>query len=102
MLALAGLVEDACTKLNWRPPIYRRRMDFYLNDAAFDSSRAQQLLGWRPRVDLQEGITATLAAERSPRAAAQSFGAFALLTLSLCMSLDSHAAADYVALCSAL
>jgi nucleoside-diphosphate-sugar epimerase len=102
MLALAGLVEDACTKLNWRPPIYRRRMDFYLNDAAFDSSRAQQLLGWRPRVDLQEGITATLAAERTPGPAAQSFGAFALLALSLCTSVDSQAAAEYVALCSAL
>jgi nucleoside-diphosphate-sugar epimerase len=94
MLALAGIVEDTCAKMNWRPPIYRRRMDFYLNDAAFDSSRAQRLLGWRPRVDLPEGIAATLAAERGPRAAAPAFGAFALLALSLCSSLDSQAAAQ--------
>jgi nucleoside-diphosphate-sugar epimerase len=108
MLALAGIVEDACTKLKWRPPIYRRRMDFYLNDAAFDSSRAQQLLGWRPRVDLQEGLAATLAAERAPRAAAQSLGVVAVAAaLSFFTSLDSQASADVgpsanVSLCSAM
>jgi nucleoside-diphosphate-sugar epimerase len=93
MLALAGFVEDACARLNWRPPIYRRRMDFYLNDAAFDSSRAQRLLGWRPRVDLQEGIAATIAAERAPPPAAQSLAVFALLLVALCTSLDTQAAA---------
>jgi nucleoside-diphosphate-sugar epimerase len=64
MLALAGFVEDLCTTFNVSPPLYRRRMDFYLNDAAFDSQRAQQMLGWRPKVDLPEGFAATLHASR--------------------------------------
>lgn len=62
MLALAAVVEDVCAVLKVKPPIYRRRMDFYLNDAAFDSRRAQKMLGWRPEVDLAEGLAATLRA----------------------------------------
>lgn len=64
MLALAGFVEDLCAKLNVSPPLYRRRMDFYLNDAAFDSQRAQEALDWEPKVDLPEGLAATLDASR--------------------------------------
>lgn len=64
MLALAALVEDTCKMLKLNPPIYRRRMDFYLNDAAFDSQQAQVALGWRPKVDLAEGFAATLQASR--------------------------------------
>jgi nucleoside-diphosphate-sugar epimerase len=65
MLALAAVVEDVCTKLKVNPPLYRRRMDFYLNDAAFDSRQAQAILGWHPKVDLDEGLAATLRASRS-------------------------------------
>ena len=64
MLALAAVIEDTCKALNIDPPIYRRRMDFYLNDAAFDSRRAQAVLGWQPKVDLAEGFAATLSALR--------------------------------------
>jgi nucleoside-diphosphate-sugar epimerase len=103
MLALAGVVEDACAKLNWRPPIYRRRMDFYLNDAAFDSSRAQQLLGWRPRVDLLEGFSATLAAEREPHSVSHSAARIVVLAaLSLFTSLDGLACADAAPFANAL
>lgn len=64
MLALAALVEDICKVFKVKPPIYRRRMDFYLNDAAFDSKQAQTVLGWQPKVDLAEGFAATLRASR--------------------------------------
>jgi nucleoside-diphosphate-sugar epimerase len=64
MLALAAFIEDTCKVLKVNPPIYRRRMDFYLNDAAFDSKLAQSVLGWRPKVDLAEGFAATLEASR--------------------------------------
>lgn len=70
MLALAAVVEDTCKVLKIQPPIYRRRMDFYLNDAAFDSSRAQSVLGWQPKVDLAEGFAATLQALRREKSAA--------------------------------
>jgi nucleoside-diphosphate-sugar epimerase len=105
MLALAAVVEDVCTKFNVAPPIYRRRMDFYLNDAAFDSSRAQQTLEWRPRVDLPEGLAATLASHQSRGAAAT--GAVALAVFCLLASFESQAAAEVgpsakVSLCSAM
>ncbi len=45
MLALAAVVEDTCKVFKINPPIYRRRMDFYLNDAAFDSRHAQSGAG---------------------------------------------------------
>jgi nucleoside-diphosphate-sugar epimerase len=70
MLALAAMVEDACKMLKIDPPIYRRRMDFYLNDAAFDSRHAQTVLDWRPKVDLAEGSDATLRALRREKTAA--------------------------------
>lgn len=59
MLWLAAVTEDVCAKLKIKPPIYRRRMDFYLNDAVFSSERARSVLGWRPAVSLTEGLAAT-------------------------------------------
>lgn len=94
MLALAGIVEDVCTKLNVAPPIYRRRMDFYLNDAAFDSSRAQEALDWRPKVDLPEGLSSTLASLRGPQAALSVVTAVALLSLAMFTSFETLATAD--------
>jgi hypothetical protein len=34
-------------------------MDFYLNDAAFDCSRAHEVLGWQPKMELREGLIRT-------------------------------------------
>jgi nucleoside-diphosphate-sugar epimerase len=59
MLVLAALVEDAAKLVGVKPPIYRRRMDFYLSDAAFDCSRARRLIGYVPRVSLREGLRRT-------------------------------------------
>jgi glutamate carboxypeptidase len=59
VLLLAGAIEDAWNLVGAKPPIYRRRMDFYRNDAAFDCSRAERLLGWKPEVDLEEGFRRT-------------------------------------------
>jgi nucleoside-diphosphate-sugar epimerase len=67
MLLLAALVEDVCKLLGISPPIYRRRMDFYRSDAAFDCSRAQRVIGWSPRVDLAEGLRRTYEASQSSR-----------------------------------
>ncbi len=64
MLVTAGMVEDVCQRLNVDPPIYRRRMDFFWSDSAFDTSRARRVLQWEPRVELRDGIARTLAAYR--------------------------------------
>ena len=65
MLATAAVVEDVCQVLKLDPPIYRRRMDFFTSDSAFDTSRARRLLGWAPRVDLAEGVKRTYEAYRA-------------------------------------
>ncbi len=64
MLGLAALTEDLCNRFKIDPPLYRRRMDFYTNDAAFDSSRARRVLGWEPKVALREGLAHTLRAHQ--------------------------------------
>jgi nucleoside-diphosphate-sugar epimerase len=84
MLLLAAVVEDACKLIGVSPPLYRRRMDFYRSDAAFDCSRANALMGWTARVDLPEGLRRTYEASRSPASlvtqlAGFGFGAITLL-----------------------
>jgi nucleoside-diphosphate-sugar epimerase len=66
MLRLAALTEDICNRFKIAPPLYRRRMDFYTNDAAFDSSRARRVLDWKPKVALREGLARTLRAHQQP------------------------------------
>jgi nucleoside-diphosphate-sugar epimerase len=65
MQLLAAATEDACKVIGIQPPIYRRRMDFYINDAAFNCSHANAVLAWRPAVDLEEGFRRTLDAYRA-------------------------------------
>lgn len=60
MLLLAAVTEDVCNRIGVNPPLYRRRMDFYLSDAAYDCTRAREVLGWQPRVSLGEGIERVL------------------------------------------
>lgn len=59
MLAVAAVVEDVCGALHVDPPIYRRRMDFFTSDSAFDTARARRVLGWSPQVELAEGVRRT-------------------------------------------
>jgi nucleoside-diphosphate-sugar epimerase len=84
MLLLAAAVEDACKLVGVSPPLYRRRMDFYRSDAEFDCSRARQILGWSPRIDLVEGLRHTYEASRAEkclvtRIASLLFGGFTLV-----------------------
>jgi dihydroflavonol-4-reductase len=57
----AALCEDICRPLGIEPPLYRRRLDFFLKDRAFTIEKARRILGWEPRVELSEGIAQTLA-----------------------------------------
>ena len=59
MLAAAAVVEDVARQLHVDPPIYRRRMDFFTSDSAFDTSLARRLLGWAPAVGLADGVRRT-------------------------------------------
>jgi nucleoside-diphosphate-sugar epimerase len=55
----ALLCEMICRPLGIEPPIYRRRLDFFTKDRAFDISKARHELGYNPKVPLKEGLTRT-------------------------------------------
>ena len=53
------LCEIACKPLGITPPIFRRRVDFFIKDRAFDISKAKRLLGYQPKISLDEGLKIT-------------------------------------------
>jgi len=53
------LCEIACKPFGITPPIYRRRVDFFVKDRAFDISKSKRLLGYKPKVNLDEGLKKT-------------------------------------------
>ena len=53
------LCEKICIPLRVQPPIFRRRVDIYLKDRAFDCSKAVRELGYAPAVDPKTGIRET-------------------------------------------
>jgi nucleoside-diphosphate-sugar epimerase len=56
----AGLLcEILCRPFGIEPPLYRRRVEFFIKDRAFDISKAQRLLGYQPQVDLDHGLRMT-------------------------------------------
>jgi nucleoside-diphosphate-sugar epimerase len=63
--AAAIACELACRPLGIEPPLYRRRVDFFVKDRAFDTRAARVALGFSPKVSLREGLERTAAAYRS-------------------------------------
>lgn len=55
----AVICEALCYPLRISPPLYRRRLDFFTKDRAFDISKAKKLLGYNPQVDLKTGLKIT-------------------------------------------
>ena len=53
------LCEIVCKPFGITPPIYRRRVDFFKKDRAFDISKAKKLLGYQPKVSLENGLKIT-------------------------------------------
>lgn len=51
--------ELVCKPFGIKPPIYRRRVDFFTKDRAFDISKAKARLGYKPRYDLLTGLRLT-------------------------------------------
>ncbi len=57
---LGTILEKVCIPLKIEPPIYKRRVLFFTKDRAFDISKAKNILGYRPKVDLKTGIKRTV------------------------------------------
>ncbi len=56
MQILGDVCEAICTPLRISPPIFRRRVDFYIKNRAFDISRARQELGYHPAQSLMNEL----------------------------------------------
>lgn len=55
----ALLCEGVCRPFGIEPPLYRRRLDFFTKDRAFDISKAKEELGYDPKIPLKEGLERT-------------------------------------------
>ncbi len=55
----SAICEAICRPLGIEPPLYRRRLDFFTKDRAFDISRAKADLGYMPKIPLEQGLTIT-------------------------------------------
>lgn len=53
------LCELVCKPFGIEPPLYRRRVDFFRKNRAFDVSKAKRELGFQPSIDLKTGIALT-------------------------------------------
>jgi dihydroflavonol-4-reductase len=62
--AAGALVEAVCVPFGIDPPLHRRRVDFWTKSRAFTTQKARRLLGYEPRVSLDEGIARTVASYR--------------------------------------
>ena len=54
------LCELLCAPFGIEPPLFRRRVDFFVKDRAFTIDRAKEELGYQPKVGLEEGARKTL------------------------------------------
>jgi nucleoside-diphosphate-sugar epimerase len=61
---LAAVCEGICVPLGLEPPLHRRRVEFWTKSRAFSIEKARRVLGFDPRVDLDEGVARTVAAYR--------------------------------------
>ncbi|TMQ69257.1 MAG: NAD-dependent epimerase/dehydratase family protein [Candidatus Eisenbacteria bacterium] len=59
VVAAAVTCEALCRPLGIEPPLHRRRVGFFTVQRAFDISKAKRVLGYRPRVALDDGLRAT-------------------------------------------
>jgi nucleoside-diphosphate-sugar epimerase len=57
----AIVIQKVSRALKIEPPIYPRRLDFFISSRYFDISKARRVLGYEPQVDLRSGIARTAA-----------------------------------------
>jgi dihydroflavonol-4-reductase len=57
MQLLGSCCEAICTPLKIPPPIFRRRVDFFTKDRCFDTTKAQRILGFKPKQNLVDELS---------------------------------------------
>lgn len=58
---VAALLEGAFKAVGREAPLTRAKVDFFLKHRAYDTAKAKRLLGFAPRVRLDEGLPRTVA-----------------------------------------
>jgi nucleoside-diphosphate-sugar epimerase len=56
---LSWLCEKICIPFAIDPPLYRRRVAFFINHREFDCSKAARLIGYSPKIHAPEGVRRT-------------------------------------------
>jgi nucleoside-diphosphate-sugar epimerase len=51
--------ESTFSPLGLKPPLHRRRLDFFRKSFSFSTAQAQKLLGFKPQVGFREGARKT-------------------------------------------
>lgn len=59
MFAAAWLCDRLCRAVGAEPPLYPRRVEFFSKDRAFTIDKAKNVLGYRPGIELEEGLAET-------------------------------------------
>lgn len=59
LLVAATLCEWAFAPFPLDPPLHRRRVRFYTNDRAFSTRKAREVLGYEPKISLEDGLART-------------------------------------------
>lgn len=57
--AAASVCEMVCKPLRVAPPIFPRRVDWFRQHRSFEITKARDLLGYSPRIDLHTGLAQT-------------------------------------------
>lgn len=65
MMWLAYLTEIICAPFGIEPPLFRRRVSFFLKHRAFDISKARRLLGYEPAQDFAGEVADIIADYRA-------------------------------------
>ena len=58
-----SLVETVCMPLNIPAPLSRRRVDFFNHNRCFNCDKARTVLGFTPRITLEEGWREVVASQ---------------------------------------
>ncbi len=59
VIGAARLCEIICKPFGIEPPLYVRRVEFFVKSRGFDTDKARQEIGYAPTVDLEEGLGRT-------------------------------------------
>jgi len=65
MNSAAWACETICRPVGMQPPLHRRRLRFFKHNRAFSIEKARRILGYLPRIDIEEGFRRTVAQYRS-------------------------------------